>query len=143
LTTILEESKRERVGRKISLRDPLDFGRKAWMQSDKSKSAWVTVCPKEHNGLNPRLFPVVVQTYFGVRQRCLKGMEGLYIRQKSGRKEEGSGDKMRRVREKSGEGDITGSRMDATTWRYEHSISPDSATVTNGQHNGGRGPRHA
>jgi len=60
LTTILEESRRERVGRKISQRDPSDFGRKAWMQSDKTSSAWVTACPKKHIGLNPRQFPVVV-----------------------------------------------------------------------------------
>ena len=72
MTTILEESRRERVGREISKRDPADFGRKAWMQSDKTSSAWVTTCPKEHNGLNPRQFPVVVQTYFGVRRKFLR-----------------------------------------------------------------------
>ena len=35
------------MGREISLRDKSDFGRKTWMQSDKSSSAWVTACPKE------------------------------------------------------------------------------------------------
>jgi hypothetical protein len=52
LTTILEESRRDKLGREISQRDQSDFGRKAWMQSDKSSSAWVTACPKEHSGLN-------------------------------------------------------------------------------------------
>ncbi len=42
LTTILEESRRERVGKEIGQRDQSDFGRKAWMQSDKASSAWVT-----------------------------------------------------------------------------------------------------
>jgi hypothetical protein len=54
LTSILEESRRDRLGKEISQRDQSDFGRKAWMQSDKSSNAWVTVCPKEHNGLNAR-----------------------------------------------------------------------------------------
>jgi hypothetical protein len=59
------------------------------MQSDKSSNAWVTVCPKEHSGLNARQFPVVVQTYFGVEQQCLTGLVGQYIRQKArgGRKD--------------------------------------------------------
>ena len=75
---------RERVGKEISQRDQSDFGRKLWMQSDKSSSAWVTVCPKEPSGLNARQFPVVVQTYFGVGQQCLTGLVGQYIRQKAG-----------------------------------------------------------
>ena len=60
LTTILKESIRDELGREISQLDQSDFGRKAWMQSDKSSSAWVTACPKEHNGLNARQSPVVV-----------------------------------------------------------------------------------
>ena len=84
LTTILEESMREWVGREISQRVPSDFVRKAWMQSDKTIIAWVTACRKEHIGLNPRQFPVVVPTDFGARQHCLKGLKGIYIRQKAG-----------------------------------------------------------
>jgi len=34
--------------------------------------------------LNARQFPVVAQTYFGVKQRCLEGLVGQSIRQKSG-----------------------------------------------------------
>ncbi len=44
-----------------------DFERKAWMQRDKSSSAWVTSCLKEHISLNKNQFQVVCQTYFGVR----------------------------------------------------------------------------
>ena len=29
-----------------------DFGKKAWMQSDRNNNAWVTACPKEHSSLN-------------------------------------------------------------------------------------------
>ena len=76
---------RDRLGRDISQRDQSDFGRKAWMQSDKSSNAWVTPCPKEHKGINARLFPVVVQTHFGVGQHCLTGLVGQYIRQKTGK----------------------------------------------------------
>ena len=54
------------------------------MQPDKSSSAWVTVCPKDHNGLSTRQFLVVVQTYFGLEQQCLTGLVGQYIRQKAG-----------------------------------------------------------
>jgi len=84
MTAIMEESIRDRVGREICQRDQSDFGRKAWMQSDKSSSTWLTLCPKEHNGLNARQFPVVVQTYFGIRQQFLTGLVGQYIRQKAG-----------------------------------------------------------
>jgi len=92
LATILEESRRDMLGREISQRDQSYFGRKAWMQSDKSSRAWVTDCPKGHNGLNARQFPLVVHAYFGVEQQCLTGLVGQYIRQKSRRREEGSGD---------------------------------------------------
>ncbi len=83
LTVILEESMRDMLGRDIRQRVQSDFGRKAWMQSDRSSNAWVTTCPKEHNGLNARPFPVVVHAYFGVGQHCLTGLVGQYIRQKT------------------------------------------------------------
>ncbi len=54
LTVILEESMRDMLGREISQRDQSDFGRKAWVQSNKSSNASVTSCPKEHIGLNGR-----------------------------------------------------------------------------------------
>ena len=34
--------------------------------------------------LNEKQFPVVAQTYFGVRQKCLRGLEGQTIQQKYG-----------------------------------------------------------
>ncbi len=69
----------------MKARDHKEFARKAWMQCDRSSSAWVTACPKEHNALNARQFPIVAQTYFGVAQVCLEGMVGQKILQKSGR----------------------------------------------------------
>jgi hypothetical protein len=63
-----------------------DFARKAWLQSDMNNSAWVTACPKEHSSLDAKHFPVVSQTYFGVPQTCLEGLEGQPILQKSGRR---------------------------------------------------------
>jgi hypothetical protein len=61
-----------------------NFERKALYQSYKFNNAWVWTCLKEHNKLNARQFPVVAQTYFGVRQECLQGLEGLTIQQKAG-----------------------------------------------------------
>ena len=60
-----------------------NFGRKAWLQSDRNIIAWVTTCPKEHSPLNARQFPVVCQTYFGVPQTCLEGLEGQPILQQA------------------------------------------------------------
>ena len=40
-------------------------------------------CPKEYCRLNVLQFPEVAQTYFGVRQECLRGLEGLEIHHKS------------------------------------------------------------
>ena len=63
-----------------------EFQRKAWMQIDRSSSAWVTACPKEQSALNARQFQVVAQTYFGVPQQCLEGVVGQAMLQKSGRR---------------------------------------------------------
>jgi hypothetical protein len=73
------------LNRQFLQRDHTDFGRKAWLQSDKSSSAWVTTCPKEHIRLTERQFPVVAQAYFGVGQQCLVGLVGRQIRRKAGR----------------------------------------------------------
>jgi hypothetical protein len=56
------------------------------MQSDRNSSAWVTACPKEHSSLSASQFLVVCQTYFGVPQACLEGLQGHVILQKSGRR---------------------------------------------------------
>ncbi len=56
-----------------------NFGRKAWMQSDKASNAWVTACPKEHNAFTARQLSIVTQTYFGVAQQCLEGVVGQPI----------------------------------------------------------------
>jgi hypothetical protein len=88
ITAVMEESRRARLDRQIRQRDHTDFGRKAWIQSDKSSSAWVTTCPKEHSRLTEKQFPVVAQAYFGVGQRCLVGLVGRQIRQKAGRGKE-------------------------------------------------------
>ena len=61
-----------------------NFKRNAWYQSYKFNIAWVWTCPKEHIRLNARHFPVVTQTYFGVKQECLRGLEGPTIQQKTG-----------------------------------------------------------
>jgi hypothetical protein len=45
LIVIMEEIKRDKLGREINLRDQSNLGMKAWIQSDKSSSAWVTTCP--------------------------------------------------------------------------------------------------
>jgi hypothetical protein len=74
-----------KIDNDIRKRDHTDFGKKAWIQADKMSNTWVTSCPKEHSSLNARQFPVVAQTYFGVRQSCLVGLVGEMIRQKAGR----------------------------------------------------------
>jgi len=79
---------RTQLDRHIRQWDHTDFGRLAWIQSDKSSSAWVTTCHKEHNKLTDRQFPVVAQTYFGVGQQCLVGLVRLHIRQKTRRGKE-------------------------------------------------------
>ena len=54
ITTIVEESRKTQLDRQIRQRDHTDFGRKAWIQSDKSSSAWVTTCPKKHSRLTEK-----------------------------------------------------------------------------------------
>ena len=83
LTVTLDETRRMKIDIEIWKRDHADFGRKAWIQLDMMSSTWVTTCPKDHNALNARQFPVVGHTYFGVGQTCLVGLVGHLIRQKA------------------------------------------------------------
>jgi hypothetical protein len=62
----MDESMRHIMDRIMKARNHKEFARKAWMQCDRSNNAWVTACPKEHNALNAKQFPIVAQTYFGV-----------------------------------------------------------------------------
>ncbi len=86
LTATMDDNMRHRVSKHMKYKQHEDFGRKAWMQSDRNNIAWVTACPKEHNSLSANQFLVVCQTYFGVRQTCLEGLQGQVILQKSGRR---------------------------------------------------------
>ncbi len=61
----MDETRCKKIDGEIRQRDLTDFGRKAWIHADMMSSTWVTACPKEHNALNARQFPVVAQTYFG------------------------------------------------------------------------------
>jgi hypothetical protein len=82
----MEDSLRHGLNEHMKGKPHDDFGRKAWIQSDINNSAWVTTCPKEHSALNAHQFSVVAQTYFGVPHKCLEGMKGQPILQKSGRR---------------------------------------------------------
>ncbi len=86
LTATLDDSRRHRLNAHMKDKQHEDFGRKAWIQCDRNSIAWATACPKEHSALNRRQFPIVCQTYFGVQQSCLAGLQGHPILQKSGRK---------------------------------------------------------
>jgi len=66
-----DDNKRHRLNEHMKGKQQDDFGRKAWMQSDRNNIAWVTAYPKEHNSLNAGQFPVGCQAYFGVPQTCL------------------------------------------------------------------------
>ena len=61
-----------------------NFERNAWYQAEKFSSAWIWTCPKDHKRQNNIQFLIVAQTYFGVRQKCLRGLAGQSIHQKSG-----------------------------------------------------------
>ena len=54
LTATMDESKRHRVSEHMKGKEHDDFARKAWIQSDRNSSAWVTACPKEHSSLDAR-----------------------------------------------------------------------------------------
>ena len=79
------ETRRVKIDTDIKSKDHTDFGRKAWIQAHRMSNSWVTACPKEHNALNARQFPVVAQTYFRVGLSYLVGLVGQTIRQKVGR----------------------------------------------------------
>jgi len=83
LTTTMDDSRRHMVNEHMKNNEHDNFGRKAWLQSDRSSSAWVRACPKEHSSLDAMQFPVVCQTYFGVPRTCLVGLEGQPILQKA------------------------------------------------------------
>ena len=52
LSATMDEIRRHRVNEHTKSKQHDDFGRNAWMQSDKNNSAWVTAFPKEHNSLS-------------------------------------------------------------------------------------------
>jgi hypothetical protein len=64
------------VFRQLKNKSHDNFERKAWYKSDKFNNVWIWTCPKEHNWLNARRFPVVEHTYYGVIQEGLRGLEG-------------------------------------------------------------------
>ena len=72
----MDDIRRHKIDRQMKELGHSEFQRKAWMQIDMSSSAWLTACPKEHNALNARQFPMMAQTYFGVPQQCLEGVVG-------------------------------------------------------------------
>jgi len=86
ISTMIDDIIRHKLDRRMRAMEHTEFQRKAWMQTNRSSSAWVTTCPKEHNALNARQFPAVAQTYFGVAHPCLEGVVGQAILQKSGRR---------------------------------------------------------
>ncbi len=86
LSATMDDNKRQRISEHMKSKQHEDFGRKAWMQSTMNNGARVTACPKEHNSLNANQFPVVCQTYFGVPQTSMEGLQGQAILQKSGRR---------------------------------------------------------
>jgi hypothetical protein len=92
LTAILEKSRRERVGKDIGQRDQSDFGSEAWMQSDKSSSAWVKACPKEHIRLNARPFGGAY--IFRCGASLFDGIGGAVYSAENRQREERSRDKM-------------------------------------------------
>jgi len=92
-----------------------NFGRKAWFQSNKSSSAWVWTCPKEHSRRNARQFSIVVQIYFGVRQEFLRGLEGHAIPQKVG----GGRDEKKSLCDPFGE-NLVKATLSGSGWTYHH-----------------------
>jgi len=116
MSATMDDTRRHKINEHMRGKQHTDFGRKAWMQSDRSSIAWVIACPKEHDSLNAGQFPVVCQTYFGVPQTCLEGLKGHHILQKFGRKG-------RRSRET--ECDVYGENLVKATlpsggWTYHH-----------------------
>ena len=59
LTATMDDNNRHRVSEHTKGKEHDDFARKAWLQSDRNISAWVTACPKEHISLDAKQFPVV------------------------------------------------------------------------------------
>jgi hypothetical protein len=66
ISAMLDDNKRHKLDRQMKELGHSEFQRNAWMQIDRSSSAWVTACPKEHSSLNARQFPVMAHTYFAV-----------------------------------------------------------------------------
>ena len=86
VSATMDDNMRHRVSKHMKSKQHEDFGRKAWMQSNRNNNARITACPKEHNSLNASQFSVVCQTYFGIPQTCLEGLQGQAILQKSRRR---------------------------------------------------------
>ena len=76
LTATLDVTRRVKIDNEIRRKDHTDFGRKAWILADRMSNTWVAACPKEHNALSARQFPVVAHTYFGVGHTCMVGLVG-------------------------------------------------------------------
>jgi hypothetical protein len=83
LTATMDDNRRHMVNEHMKGKEHDNFERKAWLQRDRNINAWVTSCPKEHNSLDARQFPVVCQPYFGMPQTCLEGLEGQPILKKA------------------------------------------------------------
>ncbi len=94
LSATMDERRRHRLNERMQGKHHDEFGRKTWMQCDKSSSAWVPACPKEHNSLNKGQFHVVCQTYFGVPRAWRDCTDILSCRNQAG---EGSGAEGRNV----------------------------------------------
>jgi hypothetical protein len=54
ISAMLDDIMRHKLDRQMKESGHSEFQRKAWMHIDRSSSAWVTACPKEHNSLNAR-----------------------------------------------------------------------------------------
>jgi len=83
LSPIMDDNRAKKITRTVQASQGDDFARKAWFQADKNNSARVWACPKDHNLLSDRQFPVLAQTYGGDKQTCLVGLTRLPIRQKA------------------------------------------------------------
>ena len=108
LTATMDDNRRHIVSEHMKSKQHEDFGRKAWMQSDRNNNTWVTTCPKELSSLNAGYFSVVYQTYFGVRVTYLLGGNGRTTHPAEiwTKEEAESGDGVRRVRRELGKGDL-------------------------------------
>jgi hypothetical protein len=76
LSLVMDESQKFDTSKRFEDMQKANFGRKAWMQTDRASNAWVTTCPKKHIRLNVKRFPVMAQIYIGVRHYCFEELVG-------------------------------------------------------------------